>query len=238
MTLAELLLITPIAAAGATLQGSVGFGLGVFSVPLFLLIDPALVPGPVITSSLIITVMLAYRERHAIHVGDIKWAVFGRVVGVAVAIAVLSVVPPRHLGTMLGALILAAVAITASGLRLRPGPKTLLGAGVLSGFMGTTVSVGGPALALVYQRESGPRVRGTLSAYFVIGTTLSLIGLHLVHRFGLHELVLAGCLAPGVLTGYLISHRLRPILDQGYTRHGVLAVSALMGVVVILKQVL
>jgi len=230
--------ITAVATAGATLQGSLGFGLGVFAVPLFFFIDPALVPGPTLAAAMILTATLAYRERHAVHIADIKWAIIGRVFGVAAALVVLTLVPPRHLATLLGALILAAVAITASGVHLPPKPATLVSAGLVSGFMGTSVSVGGPPLALVYQRESGPRVRGTLSTYFVIGAAISLIGLHFVHRFGLHQLLLAGALAPGVIVGYLISRRLAPILDRGYTRIGVLTVSGVMGAIVILKQVL
>lgn len=233
----EFLLVTAIAMAGAVLQGSLGFGLGVFAVPLFFLVDPALVPGPTLAAAMILTVTLAIRERHAVHLADVKWAIVGRVIGVVTALAVLTVVPPKHLSTLLGSLILAAVAITASGIHLPPKPATLVGAGIVSGFMGTSVSVGGPPLALVYQRESGPRVRGTLSMYFVIGATISLIGLHFVHRFGIHQILLALALAPGVILGYLISRRVAPLLDKGYTRMGVLVVSGIMGVVVILRAV-
>lgn len=209
-----------------------------FSVPIFLLIDPALVPGPVLAASVALTLVMAHRERHAIQMHDLKWAIGGRVVGIAVALVVLSLIPADRLSAFLGSLILVGVAITASGLHLRPSPKTLIGAGALSGFMGTSVSVGGPAIALVYQRESGERIRGTLSAYFLIGTTLSIIGLYFVHRFGVQQLVLAGMLLPGTAVGYLLSRRIAPILDRGYTRAAVLTVSALMGVAVVAKQLL
>lgn len=233
----KLLEIFLVALAGGTLQGSIGFGLGVFAVPVFLLIEPSLVPGPVLATSVVLTVVMAHRERAAIHLPDLKWAISGRVVGIGIALAVLSIVPPGRLTTLLGALILVAVALTASGVHVPPRPGTLIGAGVLSGFMGTAVSVGGPPIALLYQRESGSRMRGTLSAYFVVGTTLSLVGLHLVHRFGLRELALAGMLLPGTGLGYLLSLRIAPLVDRGYTRVGVLSVSAVMGLIVILRQV-
>jgi uncharacterized protein len=237
VTTLTLIEISLAALAGGTLQGSIGFGLGVFAVPIFLLIEPSLVPGPVLATSVMLTIVMTHRERAAIHLPDLKWAISGRIVGIGVALAVLSVVPPDRLTTLLGTLILVGVALTASGLHFPPRPGNLVGAGVLSGFMGTAVSVGGPPIALLYQRESGARVRGTLSAYFVIGTTLSLIGLHFVHRFGLHEVALAGMLLPGTGLGYLLSLRVAPLVDRGYTRIGVLVVSAVMGVIVMLKQV-
>lgn len=238
MTPLALLEVSLVAMAGAALQGSIGFGFGVFSVPIFLLIEPSLVPGPVLATSVLLTIVMTHRERHAIHFPDLKWAIPGRIVGIAAALAVLLTVPAAHLSTLLGSLILLAVALTASGLHLPPRPASLTLAGVLSGFMATIVSVGGPPIALLYQRESGARIRGTLSAYFVIGTSLSVIGLHFVHRFGTHEVLLAGVLVPGTALGYLVSRRIAPWLDRGYTRIAVLVVSGLMGALVVLKQAL
>jgi uncharacterized membrane protein YfcA len=91
-------------------------------------------------------------------------------------------------------------------------------------------------MALVYQRESGASLRGTLSAFFVVGVSLSVVGLSLAGRFGREELVLAFSLLPGILLGYLISRHTARLLDRGYTRTAVLFVSAAAGVVVILKQ--
>lgn len=237
MTLPLLLEISLVAVVGAALQGSIGFGFGVFSVPIFLLIEPSLVPGPVLATSVLLTIVMTHRERHAIHFPDLKWAIPGRIVGIVAALVVLLTIPAAHLSTLLGSLILLAVALTASGLHVAPRPATLTLAGILSGFMATTVSVGGPPIALLYQRESGARIRGTLSAYFVIGTSLSIIGLHFVHRFGIHELMLAGALVPGAGLGFVVSHRIAQVLDRGYTRVGVLALSGLMGLLVVLKQV-
>lgn len=238
MTLPLLLEISLVAMVGAALQGSIGFGFGVFSVPIFLLIEPSLVPGPVLATSVLLTIVMTHRERHAIHFPDLKWAIPGRILGIAAALAVLLAIPAAHLSTLLGSLILFAVALSASGLHVPPRPATLTLAGVLSGFMATTASVGGPPIALLYQRESGARIRGTLSAYFVIGTSLSVTGLHFVHRFGTRELALAGVLVPGTALGYLMSRRIARVLDRGYTRIGVLVLSGLMGALVVLKQLL
>jgi hypothetical protein len=60
-------------------------------------------------------------------------------------------------------------------------------------------------MALVCQHESGPRIRGTLSAIFTIGTTISVAGLWWVGRFGAVELLLGLALMPAVLLGFVLS---------------------------------
>jgi uncharacterized membrane protein YfcA len=238
MALTTLIIATIIVTIGATLQGSVGFGLGMFSVPLLLLVAPVLIPGPLICSSMALTLLLTHREWHAVQLADIKWALGGRLVGVGAAVSVLAIIPADGLSLLFGALVLVAVGVSVSGVRLRVSPRTLLGAGTLSGFMGTAVSIGGPPIALLYQHESGPRIRGTLSAYFVLGVSMSLIGLHFVGLFGLTEFMLALQLLPGVLVGFILSRRVAGVLDRGRTRTAVLVVSAVSGAGVLLRQLL
>ncbi len=221
---------------GATLQGSVGFGLGLFSVPLLVLIDPRFVPGPLLFSSIALTVLLTHRERAAVLFKDIKWAVGGRLLGIVAAAAALELVPGRQIGILFGILVLAAVGLSASGWRLAVTPKSLFGAGILSGFMGTAVSIGGPPMALLYQHETGARIRGTLSAFFLIGVSLSLVGLHVIGRFGWAEVLIALSLVPGILLGFAVSRRLTHVLDRGHVRRAVLVVSAASALAVLVRQ--
>ncbi len=233
----ELALASGIVAIGATLQGSVGFGLGMVGAPLLILIDPRFVPAPLLCASVVLTLSLTHRERRSIEFSDLKWALIGRIVGVGIAAAFLAVVSGERIALVFGILVLLAVGISVSGIHLKPTSRTLVVAGTLSGFMGTTVSIGGPPMALVYQNQSGPRIRGTLSAYFTVGVAISLTALHFVGRFGTQELLLAAVFLPGVALGFWISRHTSSLLDRGYTRAAVLAVSASAAVVVVLKQV-
>ena len=52
---------------------------------------------------------------------------------------------------LFGGLILLGVCLSLSGLRLPPIRGVLVGAGALSGVMGTVASIGGPPMALLYQ---------------------------------------------------------------------------------------
>jgi len=230
-----ILLSTLAVAVGAALQGSVGFGLGLFAVPLLLIVAPAFVPGPLLAASLVLTALLVHHERAGIDWHDLGWALGGRAIGIAIAAVLLVVMSAQSIGFWSGVLVLIAVALSASGLHVRVTPRTLLTAGLLAGILGTVVSIGGPPIALLYQREPGPRLRGTLAAFFLMGVSLSLVGLRLAGRFGLAELELAGYLVPGILLGFLVSRRGARFLDRGYTRPAILIIAGLSSLVVIIR---
>jgi hypothetical protein len=222
--------------AGCVVQGSIGIGLGLLGAPLLVLIEPRLLPGPLLFCSLVLTTLVTYRDWHGVRFADLGWALPGRLLGTAVALVVLRAVSPDRIGVFVGVAVLAGVAFTASGVHLPPRPDTLFGAGTLAGFFGTTTSVGGPPMAIIYQREPGPRIRGTLSAFFVVGVVVSLIGLHFVGRYGAPELRLSLLVAPAAVAGFLLSRRSALWVDQGRTRAAVLIASGAAGVVVVLRE--
>ena len=236
MSLGAWLLASLIIVAGCVVQGSIGIGLGLLGAPLLVLVEPRLLPGPLLFCSLILTTLVTYRDWHGVRFGDLGWALPGRLAGTVVALLVLREVAVERIGLLVGVAVLAGVAITASGIHLPPRPGSLLGAGLLAGFFGTTTSVGGPPMALVYQREPGPQIRGTLSAFFVVGVIVSLAGLHLVGRYGAPELRLSLLVAPAPIIGFFLSRRSALWVDQGRTRAAVLTASAAAGVLVVLRE--
>jgi uncharacterized membrane protein YfcA len=224
-----------VVAVGSLLQGAVGFGLSLIAAPLVMLIDPTLVPGPLLLAALVLPVLTAQRDRSWIDLRGVRWALVGRVPGSVLGAAMLTGLSPRAMTLAVGLVVLAGVAMTASGMRLRPSGPTLLVAGVLSGFMGTTAAIGGPPLALVYQHAEGPRLRGTLAGYFVVAAAISIAVLALAGRFGRHDVLAGLALLPGVVLGYLASHRVARWVDRGFTRHAVLLVSALAALALVVR---
>ena len=231
-----LILAFCIATLGALLQGSVGFGLGLLSVPLLVLIDPVYVPGPVLLAAFFLNIFVFLRERYAIRIKDLHWAIVGRVVGAIIGAMLLLAIPQKSVSVMFGVMVLLAIGISLAGFNLTMTSKNIFGAGVASGIMGTTSSIGGPPMALVYQKQKGPTIRGTLSGIFIFGTIISLIALVLIGRFGLTEIKATAVLMPGVILGFLLSTRPTKILDRGFTRPAVLITSAISGIVVILRN--
>ncbi len=239
LTPIQLLLAWAVVCAGATLQGSVGFGLGVVGAPLLVLIAPGLVPGPLLFNALVVAVLVVHREHGSLHLSGLGWALAGRLVGVAAAVGTLALLPGDSLGFAIGAAVLLVVAINASGLRVRPGTGSLIVAGMVSGLTGTISSIGGPPMALLYQDAAGARLRSALSGYFVVGAIMSLVALAAVGRFGFAELRLGVFLLPGVIAGFVLSNRTAAIADRASaTRVLVLTVSAVAGVAVIVRQLL
>ena len=222
--------------AGFTLQGAVGFGMGILGSPILILIDPRLVPGPVLASTMVFTLMLTVRERRGIDLGGVGWALIGRVAGTLPAAAVLAALPQDQLTRVFGLMVIVAVAISVSGVHVRPRPSTLLAGGVLSGLLGTVGAIGGPPIALLYQHASGEKFRGTLSSLFFVGTIISIAALVPAGRFGGQELRLTLFLLPGALFGFLASRRLASRLDRGSTRPAVLGVAAVAGLIVVVRS--
>ncbi|MDQ8154120.1 MAG: sulfite exporter TauE/SafE family protein [Gemmatimonadota bacterium] len=224
-----------IVAIGAAVQGSIGFGLGVVGAPILILLEPRLVPGPILLDALLLTLLVTVREWKHVRLADLGWSVPGRLLGTGIAVWILRVVPAARLQLTMGLFMLSAVAMTMVGPRFRVGRRTLFGAGTLAGVMSTITSMGGPPMALLYQHEEGARLRGTLAAFFSLGVVFSIGGLRLAGRFGWTEVRLAALLLPGVLAGFALSAWTAQRLDKRHTRLIVLVTSTLAGLLVVLN---
>ncbi len=232
-SLLQLGLIFGITFVGAMLQSAVGFGLGPFAVPLLVLIDPQLVPGPLLFAAVTLTTLMYLRDRSEVRFREFSWASGGRILGSMLGAYFLTVFPAQHLKPLFAALVIFAVMLSVSGLRLSLTPKNLLGAGIVSGFMGTVAAIGGAPMALVYQHQKGAKLRGTLAAIFILGTVVALISLAVVGKFGLQDIYRGLLLIPGVLIGFLFSKKAVRFLDKGYLRPAILIVTTLAALVLI-----
>jgi len=233
--LLDALLALSIAALGATLQGSIGFGLGLISVPLLVLLEPKFVPGPLLLAALCLTLLIANRDHHAINMREIGWAIAGRILGSILGAVVLLLIPREDISLLAGIMVLLAILISIAGLSLPLNRASLIGAGTFSGLMGTTSAIGGAPMALVYQHQKGPQLRGSLSSIFVIGTLIGIVTLFAIGRFGGIELRLALVLLPGIFVGYWLSNYTSKFLDKGFIRPTVLLAATASGLVVVLR---
>ena len=238
MTLASGVLASGVVAVGAISQGTVGFGVGTIAAPLLLLIDPRLVPGPLLLTAFFLILALTWREWRGIRFGYLAWSLVGRFAGTVAAALFIRGISQDRFETLLGIVVILGAAISAVGPEIRLTRAGFLGAGALSGFFGTTAAIGGPPIALLVQREKGQVVRGTLSAFFVVGTVISIAGLTWAGKFGRTELHLTPVLLPGALVGFLLSGRLTRFMDRGWLRPAILVLSLLAGCVVVLRQLL
>lgn len=237
MSVAEVVAAVAIMAAGAVLQGAVGFGSNLIASPLLLLVDDSFVPAPVVVASLVLNALMILREGRASFDPTVNTAMVGQVPGALVAGLVLASLPERHLSLLFAGLVLVAVGVSVAGWHLRPTRRTLAGAGVAAGFMGTISGIGGPPIALVYQRASGPTLRATLSRFFLVGGIVSLAVLAASGRIDGDTLVACAVVIPASAAGFAVSTPLARRLDRGSIRPFVLGLSALAAVAVLVREV-
>lgn len=224
-------------AAGAALQGSVGFGSNLVAAPLLVLLDDRYVPGPVIVASLLLNLLVTRREGGAAVDPGVKAAIAGQVAGIAGAGLVLSSLPADGLSILFAALVLAAVGLSAAGWHLRTTTRSLAGVGVASGFMGTISGIGGPPIALVYQHSPPAALRATLARFFLVGGVLAIPAVALAGKLGADELGPTLTLLPGTVAGFLASGWTRRHLEGRAIRPIVLVLSAASAVAVVVRAI-
>jgi len=236
MTWAELALCAVAVVAGGVVQGGIGFGLSLIAVPVIGIIDPGALPATMLILAIPFTGAMALRERSNIDVPGFWLIAIGRLPGTAAAIWLLSAITEAQLSIVIGTAVIVGVIFSVVAPEVPLGRTTRLVAGAISGLMGTAASIGGPPLAIAYQRRPGPELRSTLAMSFVLGSTISLTALWAAGHVDLGHLILAAWLLPGLALGLYLATKLHRVLEKGWLRPTVLAFAALSGAVAILRS--
>lgn len=211
------------------IQGTIGIGLGMLSVPILTLIEPDLTPVPQLIITLPLTLAMLGQERHDLEWRAVTRVVLARIPGIAAGIWLLSTFSDRLLDGLTGLIVLIAVTLIATGVTIHRNRTSEMVAGVVSGTTGTISSIGGPPLALLYRNDTGPQVRSNLAAIFFVGLAMMLVARGLSGHVNTTDVKVAAWLFPGVGAGYLLSRRLRSKVEGRVLRAGILAISALAG---------
>lgn len=236
MTL-ELIASFAIIVIGALVQGAIGFGLAVVAAPLLYYTNPSLLPGPLIFASGVLGFLSAKRYFKALDRSILGFAIAGRIPGAIVGVMLLSVSTGPMLGLLLGSMVLLAVAMSLSPYKLKTTPIVLFGAGFCSGVMGTSVSIGGPPMALLLQNESGDRIRANLSLFFVFGSSVSLTVLNLNGMFGWAEVQQGLILIPAILLGHHLANNIADKVEPHRIRQVLLVICSISGISAILSAI-
>ncbi|MFG2002783.1 sulfite exporter TauE/SafE family protein [Spirillospora sp. NPDC048911] len=235
----EFLVVGGLAAlVGAIVQGSIGLGVGLVAAPIVTMLFPSLMPGSILVVATVLPLATLAQELKHADLRGLGWAFGGRVLGTPVGVWVVAAVPARVLGVLIGVVVLAALGATAWVANVPRNPGTLTTAGVIAGATGTASSIGGPPLALLYQREDGPRVRATLAVFFTIGALLSLLTLAAVDQLPLRQVTSGLALTPFVFLGFLLAGPVRRYLDDGRMRTGILIVVGASATSLILRSLI
>lgn len=189
------------------MQSAIGFGLAIVAAPLLFLLSPDYVPGPITAVALVLSVANTYRYRANVSLKGLGAAVAGRVPGSLAGGALLLWVDTRFLSLWLGISVISAVLVSVLPIRIAPTAPRMAVAGFLSGFMGTSTSIGGPPMALLLQHEQANLIRANLSAFFIASCILSLAVQIPTGYMSWHHLSLTLPLLPATLLGFWLATR-------------------------------
>lgn len=221
---------------GALLQSSTGFGFALFSAPLLALLDPHLVPGPILILTLFLTMGALMRDWRDIDWPGLGWICAGRLPATLVAGLTATMMPKSQLSVVFALFVLCGVAVSLSGKRFKPNPAALVTAGGLAGFFGTLTSIGAPPLVLVYQHHHASVIRSTLSANVVLGTLASIVALSMNGQLVSADFTRSLAFAPACVVGLALSKHVRNRLDGGHLRPVLLAISAAAAIGVLVRE--
>jgi uncharacterized protein len=229
------LIAAAVAIVAGMVRGFAGFGAAMLMTVVFSALD-----GPRIGVSLClmleIVVALPLLPRAVAHV---DWRRIGLLL-VAAAICVplgnltLTQVAPEPMRWVISGIVLAAVALLASGWRYhgQPLPAATLVAGGISGFLNGLSGMAGPPIAFYYLagRESMERVRANLTTYFVF-IDLATMSVFVVRDLIHWDIALRGLfLAPAVVIGGILGERLFPLASERFYRRLALVLLAAVAI--------
>ena len=222
----------------SALQSSIGFGIGLLAAPIVALIEPGLIPGTLIMIAMVVTLIVVIREREDIDLHGTGWALVGRVPGTIAGAVLLAMLPERALTVLLAGVVLAGVALTGFGWIPVPRRRNVVLAGATSGLLGTATAIGGPPMALVWQRNEGAKLRGTMSGFFLMGSMMSMVALTATGAVDGHTMRTFAFLIPAALAGYVLSRGLNRVLDPKRLRWLAIGASTLGAIVLIGRELL
>jgi uncharacterized membrane protein YfcA len=247
VSVADLPVLTALAcvavvALGATVQGTIGIGMGMIASPILVLADRDFIPGAIVIAVVPLGLTVALRERAAIDRAGAGIALVGRVPGVIVGSLTVAAIGHRALAFLVSGSVLFAVAasiVASRAARVIPhNPASLFVAGVASGFTGTATGVGGPPMALTYQHRDAATIRATLSAFFTVGSIMSIVALTASGELTSRQWQLAALVLPGVAVGLWGAHHVSSRLDRERVRPAVLALCAASAIALLLEELL
>ncbi|GAA4513857.1 sulfite exporter TauE/SafE family protein [Brevibacterium yomogidense] len=233
----EFVVIGLVVLCASCLQGSIGFGLGMIAAPLLVLVRPDLIPTTIILLAINISVFAFLRERHNVDWSMVLWGSIGRIPGIIAGTIAVATFSQTGLSLTLASIVLIGVAFSLIGWKPAPHRRNVVVAGLFSGLFGTSTGIGGPPIALVMRSVEASAARATISAYFVVGSLMSLTGLAIGRQLTLTHVAYAAAWAPFMIVGIALSSI---VIKRASTRalHALAAGVAVLGALFVIGQAL
>lgn len=237
LLVAQWLIALAVIVFSSVVQTAVGFGLAIIAVPILVLIDPAMVPAPIVMVAFFQLSLNLWAHRSHVNWRPLIWAFVGRIPGTIAAVIALRYTGEAGLQWFIGLAVLMAVLLSLGNWHLPLNRRNHFFAGLASGFTGTTSAIGGPPIALLYQRQKGDAVRANLSAYFIVGSVMSVAGMGAGGLLTAASWLYALAFLPPALVGVWIGLRVKHLLKPEFMRPAMLMLCGSCAVVVLAQAV-
>ena len=229
--------------AGSTVLSTVGFGIGVATAPVLLLVlDPQTVVITVNTPSLVLFVLLILQTRAHLSVRDVMPMAIAGLLGAPLGVFILSSAGADVLRIAITALILVLATAVAFDIRL-PFPRGRM-AGPAVGFpvgvLLTSTGIGGPLVALFLLTSELKRhaLRASLSVYFLLVESTGVIGYGVAGLFTPERITLILVVTVPVLLGYRLATVLVGRMNEQVFRTTVVGVILTTSLMVLGREIL
>lgn len=241
MTDAALVAAIFIACGAALCQSLTGFGFALVMVPLLSLAWD--VKSAVVTSTVLGTVSLLpllFEARRHVRLAAVAALVAGSLAGIPAGILLLDWIDPEALKILVGLTVIAASVLVYQVREVRAtraGVMPAVAAGVVSGVLRASTSMGGPpaVLYLLGVEKDVEAFRGTILAFFLPMSLVTIVGLAAVGRVTPDVLRTSAIALPALVVGLVIGAWLRYRVREELFRLLVLMLLILTSVGVIIS---
>ncbi len=207
--------------------------------PILALVAPGYLPGTVLLVGLAVGAGAFLSDRAAIQPRDLPPGFAGRTLGAIIAAwAAAQVVGTPALPIVVGAVVLAAVALSLAGLTLPIRPTTLFGAGTVAGIMGTLTGIGAPPMAILFANVEARRSAATQNVFFAFGMTISITALAVAGLIGPRHCAFAASLALAVPAALLAARPLAARVARQTIRPYALGLAACAATILIARALI
>lgn len=236
------IVVTSLVLMGAAFViGAIGFGFGLTTSPILLLIlDPQTVVVVINAVAIIAFSLVLVETREHLRNRELAPMAVAAVLGTPIGVFALSTLDASVLRIAIGALVLVLTAMVVFNAEWKvPYPRISGPAlGFISSASTTGLAIGGPILVLFFlgRRMDRQNVRASMAFFFTIMYVTAAIGYAIQGLFTSERLVLIAAAAPMVAIGYWIAMKLTGRMNEGVFRVAVIGVVVISSIVVIARE--
>ena len=228
---------------GSTVLSTIGFGIGMASVPVLLLVlEPQSAVVVMNTVALGLEASVVLESRANLPLREIAPIALAGLLGVPVGVFILSSVDAGALRITISAVIIALALVTALDLRFTiPRPRLAgLAAGFLAALALSAFGVGGPLVALYLLALRWPPLatRASMAFYLLTIDVVSVVGYGVTGLYTLERLALILVAVVPVLVGLRLGLSLVGRMNEAVFRHAVIVVTIVTSVMVAAREAL